>query len=362
MNSKKILHVVPDSVAVQNNIYLGSTKDIRGRTEYFLARAIPFEELLVKSRSDQYLLEKLKAIDLEQYYAIIFDLALYPKAMKYVRTSFPNIKLIARSHNAYFYHWLHYFWASHKNSTNRYSKKTLENNSQYLRLAIERLKLDIICARLSDYMLTIVDWEKENYWKFLISTKKIRTLPYFLPKAYEIEVAETPKKNQCVCLMSTGTGTVLPLLQDALLNFNKLVEKLEANNPEWNFFVTGDLSRQINAYPDRVKLTGFLESPLPLLMESRAMALLSDYGFGFKTKLLDAIQSGCYILIPKKLYNRLPVECKPFCIVVDLNSVQSFKDALEYSKTPFPSGDLNAQFKERAFSILDELLMTGQNM
>jgi hypothetical protein len=354
MNTKKILHAVPDSVSIQSKIYLGSTKDIRGRTEYFKARHVSFDELLVKDRSDSYLLEMAKQMDLSQYRAIIFELALYPETMKYIRKYFPGIKIITRSINADFYHWLHYFWASRKYSVT--PKKKIKGNLQYLRIAFDRLKLDLICSRLSDYMLSIVDWEKENYWKFLVSPNKIRTLPYFLPKIYEIDSVGTNKKEQCVCLMSTTAGTI-PVLQDALMNFNHLVGRLGTSNPEWSFFVTGDMSRMKITYSPRIALTGFLQSPFPLLMESRGMALLSNFGFGFKTKILDAVQAGCYVFVPEKLYNRLPKEVKPFCVVVDLDSVESFKHALEYTKLPFPDGDPNASLRERAFSVLDELLL-----
>ena len=356
MSTRKVLHMIPDSVVVTRENYLGSTKDIRGRTEYFLTRGIPFDELVVEHRSDKYLLEKFKSTDLGQYGTLFFELALYPESMTYVRNCFPDIKLITRSINADFYHWLHHFWVSHKNSANRYSKKSLEYNSQYIKNAVNRLKLDIICARLSDTILPIVDWEKEYYWKFLIPSKKIQTLPYFLPHVYDIEMLDGPKKDQCVCLMSTAVGTS-PLLHDALLNFNKLVEKLGTRCPKWAFIVTGDLSNQRIEFPNRVGCTGFLETPFPLLVESRAMALLSNYGFGFKTKLIDAVQAGCYALVPKKLYNRLPEEIKPFCIVVKLGSRRSFESGLEKCAQPFPPGHLNARLKERAFSVLDELIL-----
>jgi len=363
----KVLHIIPDSTVNESNLHLGSTKDFRGHTEYFHARSIPFDELAVKDRSDNYLLHTVKTLDLSQYRVIFFELALYPKTMRFIRKHFPTIKLITRSINADFYHFLHYFMGSIKYFRYRLSLKAPFKSIKYLRftvkylwLAVQHLFLDFRCARLSDYILSIVEWEKENYWRFLVSKTKIKNLPYFLPFKYENEVVEILKKDQCICLMSTSTGP-LPLLQDALFNFNHLVEKLGTNNPEWSFFITGDMSRLQLTYPSRVSLTGFLDNPFPLLVESRAMAMLSNLGFGFKTKLLDAIKSKCYTLVPARLFARLPEEIKLYCIVVDLPSVESFRQALAYSKRPFPAGDPNALFKGKAFAVLDEIFEENKN-
>jgi hypothetical protein len=121
--------------------------------------------------------------------------------------------------------------------------------------------------------------------------------------------------------------------------------------------VTGDLSNIQFLVPERIRQAGFVNTPFPVLAESRAMALLSNYGFGFKTKLLDAIMMDCYALVPQMLFNRLPPEIKAFCIVVNPNSLQSLMDALLRSSLPFPKGDLNGQLKKRAYSVLDELLV-----
>jgi len=70
---------------------------------------------------------------------------------------------------------------------------------------------------------------------------------------------------------------------------------------------------------DRIQLTGVLDSPDGIPAESRAVALLSDYGFGFKTKFLEAIMSRCHVLVTKGMYKRIPPEVRQFCFVVDLN-------------------------------------------
>jgi hypothetical protein len=71
---------------------------------------------------------------------------------------------------------------------------------------------------------------------------------------------------------------------------------------------------------DRIQLTGVLDSPYGILTESRAVALLSDYGFGFKTKFLESIMSRCYVLVTKGMHKRIPPKVRQFCFVVDVKS------------------------------------------
>jgi glycosyltransferase involved in cell wall biosynthesis len=181
-------------------------------------------------------------------------------------------------------------------------------------------------------------------------------MPYFLPASYDRdERLIKDKKSQCVCMMSTTLAT-LPFLLDAAKRFVNAVNMLGRECPEWSFYITGDFPAHVLTLPGRVKRTGFLENPFEILAESRAVALLSDYGFGFKTKLLDAIKYKCYVLVTKGLYRRLPSEVQPYCIVVDPSSANSFRGALERCVQPYPEGDPNELFRSQAFAALDELL------
>jgi hypothetical protein len=104
-----------------------------------------------------------------------------------------------------------------------------------------------------------------------------------------------------------------------------------------------------------IRLTGLLDSPFTILSESRAVAVLSDFGFGFKTKILDAVLNQCYVLVTKGLYNRLPIAFKPFCFIVDLNKPETFRDALENCLKPFPICDINSILRTQAYAALDDV-------
>lgn len=351
----RVLHIVPDSVFDPRHLHLGSTKDVRGRTEYFKVRGIPFDEIAVKNRSDGLLLEKLKGINLSQYTTAIFELPAYPKSLLYLRRRAPHVQLLTRAINAELYHRLHYIRALASNGSGSPGLHTLKVSLMTLRIILSRLRLDRVCANRSDYVLSITLWEKENYWTYLTDAAKVKTLPYFLPRAYDDDSVAGEKKNQCVCMMSTTLST-LPFLLDAAKNFSKAVKRLGDQCPGWDFLITGDFPSRAIKLPGRVTRTGLLETPFKVLAESRAMALLSEYGFGFKTKLLDAIHYKCYVLVTKGLYRRLPAEVQPFCIIVETDSAESFKSALERCMEPYPEGDPNDIFRKEAFAALDELL------
>lgn len=354
MKMNRVLHVVPDSVANPIQFYLGSTKDIRGRTEYFQRRGIPFDEIQVEGRSDASLLTSIRKIDLNSYSVIFYETSLYPKTMDFVRRKYPHLVQVTRSINADFYHWLDYVKANLRYPKALLSPKMILNSFRWLFAAFDRLVLGYVCARYSDYVLSIVEWEKEHYWKYLAGEKKVKNLPYFLPAIYEREVERSVKKLQCVCLLSSTVGTV-PFQRDLVSNFSTAIKHLGNDLSDWLFYVTGDAAQLNLNVANRVQPTGFLDSPFPLLIESRAVALLSNFGFGFKTKIIDAIQCECFMLVPEKLYARLPGEIQPYCIVVDINSADSFRQALEQSRAVYPLGAPNDVFKEQAFQALDEI-------
>jgi len=348
-----ILHIVPDTVTTPRGYYLGSTKDIHGRTEYFEARALGYTTLVAESRSDDFVLSALKEQDLRRHDAALFELPTYPNSLSFLRKHFPHVKRITRPINADFYHHLH---ALLTNICLNGMHNPLQTMTA-LRTAFWRLRLDFTCARRSDYVLSITDWEQAHYWRYIAGAGTARCVPYFTPEAYQHEIPTTHKSLQCVCLLSSGG--VNPFLLDAAQNFAKAVAGLSQGAAGWSFIITGSLPTDLLAFPQRIKLTGYLESPNGLLAQSRAVAILSDYGFGFKTKLLDAIYNKCYVLVTEKLCRRLPMEVLPFCIVVDVNSRASFSEALDRCMQPYPEGDPNTALRERAFATLDSILGIG---
>ena len=352
----RILHVIPESAVMPRFLYSGSTKDILGRVEYFKSRSLDFEQLVVK-RSDESLLESLKSMTLSDYSIAIIEFPIYPKSMEYIRRKAPQLKLYCRSINAELYHKIH-LYLSYVSSQRRDGTGILKSLFMHLPVLQKthlKFKQDYRCGNLSDVLLSITDWETKNYWRYLVG-KKAETLPYYLPKQFEDELLICREKKENICISFMGVKVKKgSFLADSLDNFSNLVRLMKDDFKDWSFKVTGELPVDFEKLPARIEPTGFVETPYPLLARSRAVAILSPYGMGFKTKILESILAGCYILLPVQLKMRLPNVIHPFCIEVNSNSVDSFKQALLRCLEPFPSYNLNAVLREEAFRVLDGL-------
>lgn len=346
----KMLHVFPATVKNPKHLYAGSTKDIRGRTEYLQNRNIQCDELVVADRSDESLMWELKKHNLSDYSHVLIEFTLYPRSIRVLKYGMPHIAVLVRPHNAEFYHRMHYVFCSVRRGDQR-PRQAIKNILE----GISRLKLDYVCGAEADRIFSITRWETENYWRWLVHPARVATLPYYVPAAYASRIAlrNNQKRQLCVCLMSDGEIQSC-FLVDAATNYARLVNQLNGNLPRWEFVTTGSYGP--SATSTRVRFTDRLDSPYDILTEAKAVAVLTNYGYGFKTKLLDAICTGCYVLVPPRLYTRLPEEIRPYCRIVHLDSVESFMYALETTNQPFPEIDVNETLRSQAYQALDQVL------
>ena len=354
--AKTVLHVLGERSWEPQFRFLGSTKDILGRRQYFAERGIECRELAVKSRDDDLCLKLLSGMDLDGVDAVLMEHPRYPKSLAWLKQTRPDIVRMIRGHNAELIHQLHVTqayricgvgteaWRAHRIS------KSLKN-------ARSRLEFDYACARLSDHVLAISDWEARWYWPFVGGLGKVLTSPYFLPDDCVVTpLPESERARRCICLMSADWS---PLAQHAAKALIDLVKRTPPSLLDgWEFMVTGDLppdgGAEIFDSGGRVRITGRLENPFDVMVQSRALAHLSNLGMGFKTKLLDFVQCGGWVLLPRRLYGRQPRELRPFCIVVDPSSPESLARALKKAATPWPdAGDVNGSLRRRAYRALD---------
>jgi len=345
----RVLHVFFSSVIKPQHKFLGTTKDIRGRTQYFEQRGIEYQELILKVREEKYFLEGLKRVDLSSFDAVLTEGTYFPRSVGVIKSANPRIMVLMRGINAEIFHWLHSAEAALRFDT---WKRVLFD----LKGTLDFGSKDILCARRADYILSIAEWESLNYWPRLEPRARVVTLPYFLPDTYLGDIPKERKKSdRCVCMMTTKANR--PFLVDAARNFYNLVNGLGTAEPRWTFAITGDFHAGKLPRCPRVEVKGFLQNPLELLSESRAVALLSDYGFGFKTKLLEAICCGCRVLVTERLHERLPAPVQRWSIVVDPASSASFCEALERcASEPLPPRDPNGELRREAFEALDRVL------
>ena len=351
-SNAKVLHLVPANLNLPELKYHGSTKDIRGRTEYFVARALSADEFCLH-REDRVASESMglfhdEVRDLRKYEVIIVDIpGTFPKLIATLKRLAPNARVLFRAHNAEYFHRMDYFRAETASS----------RRLKYLFAAIRGLIGDLRMVHSADAILSISTWDTENYWRKLAALSgqksKIIDVPYFLPDSLLPTRKPGAKENICVCLGVPHKPS--PLIRDSLTRFVESVEKLPSDvRASWRFTATGHPVEYIGS-SKAIEFLGFLETPFDALLGGRAMCLLSDLGRGFKTKILDAAVSDAFTIVPRELYGRLPVLAKPVCIELESVDSSGLEEALMAASKEFPSTDVNRRFRDLAFSSLDSV-------
>lgn len=345
-NGPFVLHVVPDSLTNQDKAFLGSTKDVLGRSEYFSERGIRTVTIESPQRSDQHVLEAMLALDLTNCVAAMFEFEHYRESLRSLGSYHPSIRRIVRAHNGNLPHFVDQARGFALQGDTMRSQRAAEQG-------LDRFVQDASVAAYADVLLPISTWEAENYWRPLARGAVITT-PFFISGGFASRIERRTKRNFCVCMMGTGYD-MTGLLYGAGKNFVSLVTAAGDRLSAWDFAVTGRLD-----FPDilgplgRITSTGLLPSPLPVLAEAKAVAILSDWGGGFKTKILEAILAGAWVLLTPEVFGRLPPAVKPWCIPVDTDDPQDFVAALARAEAPVPAGDPNAELRAAAFAALDE--------
>jgi len=334
----RVLHVFPDSTVDERQAYLGSTKDVRCRTAYFADRGISVDEL-PHSTLPGGLRTALDQTDLAPYSAAILENLVESSPVRAARKRTPSLLIGYRPINAEILH--RWDWVR----TSGVSMKAVRQ----AKFVVTRGIADARYAHWSDVTLSISDWEARHYWPLIAPRSAIRWVPFFLADQYVPPPASDVKEHLCVCLTST---TPNPVIAASARAFVDAVGQLPSTTP-WRFVMTGEPSVYKVPATSRVEPVGVLASPSEILARSRALAVLSSRGYGFKTKLLEAVMAQNFILLPPRLYRRLPRVLHPYCVQVDLARPGSFAAGLEACLREFPAGDPNGDLKGIAYEALD---------
>ena len=335
----RVLHVFPESVLEPGQEHLGSTKDIRGRTQYFRERALDVTEL-PHHRSATGLLQAVGSQDLGRFDAVVLEFPLSARLARHFRRGSRPL-LLMRSANAEPLHRLDWMRAMGPGvASAKLAARTVQTTAA-----------EWLTAWRSDRVLSISSWEVASYWPRLGLRSRTDWLPYYVPDDYlgELLPDDRPRENICVCLTSTKRN---PVIEDSVRGFRQVVESLPEDNG-WRFVVTGDVPEIRSS---RLEQIGTVSSPGDLLRTSRAVALLSDYGYGFKTKLLDAVVAGNRVIVTPGLRGRIPPEMAPWTSTVDVRRPETFRRALDEASTPPPDGHPNDELRRRHHGVLDDIL------
>lgn len=344
----RVLHIVPFIYYEKGYEFLGSTKDIDGRRQYLWQCGAPFDTF--SHLKNQFrLADELSFFDLPSYTHIIVDLSVRVEDLAYLRKRWPAAKLVVRSHNPEVTHRL-----DHIRAAQRFALPFAERKPVLANLAVF-FRRERGVAKFADAVLHIETRNTAWYWRALGFRGEVLTTPYFTSDCYLKAIPKGRlRKKQIVCVSSSHPGL---LTADMLANFHRAAYRLEGRRPDWAFFATGDPPATIGRQDisPRVRHLGFVADILSLLTDSFAVAVTSDLGRGFKTKILEAIMCGAWVIVPPGLMRRMPEVLKSYCAVIDPKRPGDSLDRAieELSGREWPKGDPNTALREEAYQALD---------
>jgi hypothetical protein len=349
----RVLHIAPHTFGLPGYELHGSTKDIETRHDYFRERGIPFD-MLAHQKDGGDIASRLPAGS--DYSHVLLDGSFDPADWESVKRALPRAKLIMRSHNSEL---------PHRKDTVR-AVRAAGGDEKLLRKARKNVRVygerDLAAAAFADVVLSIEDGPQVGrYWRRMGLRGEVLSTPYFLADRYLEEVRAARRiapGPTVVCVLSGHPG---PLTFDSLSRFAGAVERLGEGRAAWRFLVTGDAPADLLPDPaegSRIEPVGLVNDLLGVIGSSRAVAVLSDLGRGFKTKILEAILCGAWVLTPASLFRRLPEAVRPFCILTEPEGVGALDEAIgRIEHKAWPSGDPNAALKAQAFAAMDQAFL-----
>ena len=190
MTGPRVLHIFPDSVVDPSQRHLGSTKDIRGRTQYFRDRGLPYEEL-IHERSAESMAAAVDQVDLTPFGAVIVEFPLSGRAVRAIRERNPQAVLLTRSATAELLH--RRDWA-------RAMGPSVASAKVVIRGVLNAVS-EVAAGRNSTAMLAISDWEARHYWPRLVRQHKIHWLPTISrTTTNRSSWPGTPRNNESACV------------------------------------------------------------------------------------------------------------------------------------------------------------------
>lgn len=312
----------------KKNKDLGSTKDMRARASFLKKNGCRVSTIGIESRSDSICLNTLKDMRLQSFTHILFEHNRYPKSQIWLRNNYPEIKIIVRTHNAEFPHSIDKIKAIIKQPFDKGIKRKLKEIIKNFLRTIKILYLDVKTANHCDNIISCSSYETKNYWSVISRKNNCVTVGTFseLDALYSSDEEKTNDAVLKVCMVG---GSVANHFNDlSLANYFKHLISMTAKTQNSFVFL---YSGKYNIFPDiTIPLCKPVRQNISIhaLMNSYdVLVVCTDLGRGIKTKILDAMACGKYVLIPNKLMKRLDPLLMDKCISYD-GSDEGFERAL----------------------------------
>ncbi|MEL7267614.1 MAG: hypothetical protein AAFP69_22775, partial [Planctomycetota bacterium] len=230
--------------------------------------------------------------------------------------------------------------------------------------AIRLARRDRQCAQIADAVLGISPWDDQHYWK-RIAPRRYTHLPYFSPWPHLQIAADandaaqrrhwSQRHNRLVCM--PGGGDSISQQQRRLFADVATVAATIDSCSEIEFQMTrGVHRRDEDEIPQDLPYERIdCEDPWDLLLQSRAVGIFTDMGYGFKTTIADGIAAGCHVIVHRGLIPRVPESLHDALIEIDPGNKHSIESALQRIVTPPRNDGVHERLKRAAERVLGEV-------
>lgn len=402
-----VLHITSKKVSNKKFFYLGSSKDINSRIEYFDKQNFLVDRIEVNMNFND-IRKRVKYVNPKNYSNIIIEHS--PSLLIQFYLFFKLGKIIYRSHNAEFFHRFHIF----KCNLNHFFSGILFGNKKisikglivifyvtfivYPSHVLRFFLRDLLTSFLAKKILTNCEWETNNYWNFFSKKKAITATPYLSGK-YIKHLKDVDKIKHEKIITISGSSHPNPISVDQIFQIAnklpKIKEKMGQSFDQIKFIVTGTIpngvlkilkKKKINEYKnffiyiDKKLIMNFIkresildevlnseplksfnllceknyESYYSLLGKSSASMFFSDKGFGFKNKSLEAFYSKNKLILPKNLSKRFPIHLKK--IIHEYESIDEIVNILnDLDIKDYTNIDINNEIRRDSFESYDKV-------
>ena len=144
-------------------------------------------------------------------------------------------------------------------------------------------------------------------------------------------------------------------------NFDMLATKLSSRMHEkWSYLLTwwSQWHNKVPKVSTHIEIVRECREPWDLLCQTRALAVLTHLGFGFKTTIVDGLAAGCHVIVHPKLAERLPLQVRQLCLICDPSREEDMIKIAAALSSPPKSHSLNEQLRDRVVDIFQSTFRT----
>src|SRR3990172_6037827 len=300
-----ILHAIPTFIN-QNEYGAGNWKALESNRLAFKRAGLPTTEIIIDPKNLASVMDQVPA-DISH---LLIEYSLWPDLLTQLKTKHPHVKIHIRAHNAEAYQ--HF----HRNKTHLRDCANLSLWNKCLQIAWR----DSRSLRAADTLLGISDWDNVHYWRWLPGKARIEYLPYYSPWSYLRPQVDTPDWNLRKPIILSMGGNFDPSGKANYTNFDMLATKLSSRMHEkWSYLLTwwSQWHNKVPKVSTHIEIVRECREPWDLLCQTRALAVLTHLGFGFKTTIVDGLAAGCHVIVHPKLAERLPLQVRQLCLSCD---------------------------------------------